>query len=129
MPRKTTSRRPRSRISKRDDFTLRDHPTTRGIDWKSLPTLPDLLSGRIKGRENDQQVTGFVNNISMGAQFARSARGCMTQGSWMVAKGAAGPEVCKEPMVCGLDMSLDDGLRRGLSSRSPAHSRGPHGSA
>jgi hypothetical protein len=34
----------------RDDFTLHDHPTTRGIDWKSLPTLPYLLSGRINGR-------------------------------------------------------------------------------
>src|SRR5205807_2722142 len=31
----------------REDFKLRDHPTTRGIDWKSLPTLPDLLCGRI----------------------------------------------------------------------------------
>jgi ornithine cyclodeaminase/alanine dehydrogenase-like protein (mu-crystallin family) len=54
----------------RDDFTLRDHPTTRGIDWQSLPTLSDLLCGRIKGRENDKQITGFVNNIGMGAQFA-----------------------------------------------------------
>ena len=54
----------------REDFKLRDHPTTRGIDWKSLPTLPDLLCGRIKGRENDRQITGFVNNIGLGAQFA-----------------------------------------------------------
>ena len=54
----------------REDFKLRDHPTDRGIDWKSLPTLPDLLCGRIKGRENDSQITGFVNNIGMGAQFA-----------------------------------------------------------
>jgi ornithine cyclodeaminase/alanine dehydrogenase-like protein (mu-crystallin family) len=54
----------------RDDFTLRDHPTTRGIDWQSLPTLSDLLCSRIKGRENDKQTTGFVNNIGMGAQFA-----------------------------------------------------------
>ena len=54
----------------RDDFTLRDHPTTRSIDWQSLPTLPDLICRRIKGRENDRQITGFVNNIGMGAQFA-----------------------------------------------------------
>jgi alanine dehydrogenase len=54
----------------REDFKLRDHPTTRGIDWKSLPTLSDLLCGRIKGRESDTQVTGFVNNIGLGAQFA-----------------------------------------------------------
>ena len=54
----------------RNDFKLRDHPTERGIDWKSLPTLPDLLAGRIKGRERDEQITGFVNNIGLGAQFA-----------------------------------------------------------
>jgi ornithine cyclodeaminase/alanine dehydrogenase-like protein (mu-crystallin family) len=54
----------------REDFKLRDHPTERGIDWKALPTLPDLVSGRIEGRENDRQITGFVNNIGMGAQFA-----------------------------------------------------------
>jgi len=38
---------------------------TRGIDWKSLPTLSDLLCGRIKGRENAAQITGFVNNIGL----------------------------------------------------------------
>lgn len=54
----------------REDFKLRDHPTERGIDWKKLPTLPDLVCGRIKGREREGQVTGFVNNIGMGAQFA-----------------------------------------------------------
>jgi alanine dehydrogenase len=54
----------------RDDFKLRDHPTDRGIDWKSLPTLPELVLGKIKGRESDRQITGFVNNIGMGAQFA-----------------------------------------------------------
>jgi ornithine cyclodeaminase/alanine dehydrogenase-like protein (mu-crystallin family) len=32
--------------------------------------LSDLLAGRIKGRESDRQITGFVNNIGMGAQFA-----------------------------------------------------------
>jgi ornithine cyclodeaminase/alanine dehydrogenase-like protein (mu-crystallin family) len=53
-----------------ENFKLRDHPTVRGIDWKSLPTLPDLLCGRIKGRENAAQITGFVNNIGLGAQFA-----------------------------------------------------------
>ena len=54
----------------REDFKLRDHPTTRAIDWKSLPTLPDLLCGRVKGRESAAQITGFVNNIGLGAQFA-----------------------------------------------------------
>jgi ornithine cyclodeaminase/alanine dehydrogenase-like protein (mu-crystallin family) len=54
----------------REDFKLRDHPTERGIDWKSLPTLPELVLGKIKGRVSDGQITGFVNNIGMGAQFA-----------------------------------------------------------
>lgn len=54
----------------RDDFKLRDHPAERGIDWKSLPTLPDLLAGRIRGREREGQITGFVNNLGLGAQFA-----------------------------------------------------------
>lgn len=54
----------------RDDFKLRDHPAARGIDWKSLPTLPDLIGGRILGRGDDRQITGFVNNLGMGAQFA-----------------------------------------------------------
>src|SRR5499426_1550080 len=57
-------------LYEREDFKLRDHPTTRGIDWKSLPTLSDLLCGRIKGRDSDSQITGFVNNIGLGAQFA-----------------------------------------------------------
>lgn len=55
---------------RRPGFELRDHPTERGIDWKSLPTLPDLVTGRIKGRENEEQITGFVNNIGLGSQFA-----------------------------------------------------------
>jgi ornithine cyclodeaminase/alanine dehydrogenase-like protein (mu-crystallin family) len=54
----------------RDDFKLRDHPSDRDIDWKSLPTLPELALGKIKGRESHRQITGFVNNIGMGAQFA-----------------------------------------------------------
>ena len=54
----------------REDFKLRDHPTERGIDWKALPTLPELLAGKVKGRQSEGQITGFVNNIGMGAQFA-----------------------------------------------------------
>jgi alanine dehydrogenase len=54
----------------REDFKLRDHPRDRGIDWRSLPTLADLLVGKIEGRHSDDQITGFVNNIGLGAQFA-----------------------------------------------------------
>lgn len=55
---------------RRPGFELRDHPSDRAIDWKSLPTLPDLVSGRIEGRKTEEQITGFVNNIGLGAQFA-----------------------------------------------------------
>jgi len=51
-------------------FELRDHPMARGIEWKALPTLPDLITGRVKGRERTDQITGFVNNVGLGAQFA-----------------------------------------------------------
>jgi len=51
-------------------FELKDHPIKRGIDWKSLPTLADLVCGKIKTRERAEQITGFVNNIGLGAQFA-----------------------------------------------------------
>lgn len=51
-------------------FEIRDHPLQRGIDWDSLPTLPELVCGRVRGREQDSQITGFVNNIGLGAQFA-----------------------------------------------------------
>ncbi|HZD39325.1 MAG TPA: hypothetical protein VE131_01300, partial [Terriglobales bacterium] len=55
---------------RRPGFELRDHPMARGIDWKALPTLSDLVSGRIQGREREEQITCFVNNIGLGAQFA-----------------------------------------------------------
>jgi ornithine cyclodeaminase/alanine dehydrogenase-like protein (mu-crystallin family) len=37
---------------------------------KNHPDLADLASGRITGRENDEQITCFVNNIGLGLQFA-----------------------------------------------------------
>jgi ornithine cyclodeaminase/alanine dehydrogenase-like protein (mu-crystallin family) len=40
-----------------------------GIDFKSLPTLPDLVLGRAR-RSSDAQVTCFMNNIGLGYQFA-----------------------------------------------------------
>lgn len=40
------------------------------IDFKSLPTLPQLIAGHVKGRASDDQVTCFLNNIGLGFQFA-----------------------------------------------------------
>jgi ornithine cyclodeaminase/alanine dehydrogenase-like protein (mu-crystallin family) len=35
-----------------------------------MPTLADLVSGKIKGRTNDQQTSWFLNLGVMGVQFA-----------------------------------------------------------
>jgi ornithine cyclodeaminase/alanine dehydrogenase-like protein (mu-crystallin family) len=40
------------------------------IDFKKLPTLSDLVAGRVAGRQSAQEVTCFINNIGMGYQFA-----------------------------------------------------------
>ena len=40
------------------------------VDFKKLPTLPELLAGRHAGRQSDDEVTCFINNIGLGYQFA-----------------------------------------------------------
>ncbi len=40
------------------------------IDFKALPTLPQLIAGKTAGRTADDQVTCFVNNLGLGYQFA-----------------------------------------------------------
>ena len=40
------------------------------IDFDTLPTLPDLVAGRVDGRRRDDEVTCFINNIGLGYQFA-----------------------------------------------------------
>jgi alanine dehydrogenase len=40
------------------------------IDFKTLPTLPELIRGRVAGRKSDTDVTCFINNIGLGYQFA-----------------------------------------------------------
>lgn len=46
------------------------HPAYEGFGWEQLPLLADLVSGRIPGRQSDDEVTVFVNNIGLGVQFA-----------------------------------------------------------
>jgi alanine dehydrogenase len=43
---------------------------TKELDFDKLPTLPDLITGRTPGRESDEQVTCFLNNLGLGYQFA-----------------------------------------------------------
>lgn len=40
------------------------------FDFDSLPTLPDLVAGDAEGRQSDEEITCFVNNIGLGFQFA-----------------------------------------------------------
>ena len=53
-----------------DSFTIRDHPIPMNIDWNKLPTLGELVTGQVKGRTDDGKITGFINNLGLGAQFA-----------------------------------------------------------
>jgi ornithine cyclodeaminase/alanine dehydrogenase-like protein (mu-crystallin family) len=40
------------------------------VDIKKFPTLPELAAGMAKGRQNDEEVTLFLNNLGLGYQFA-----------------------------------------------------------
>jgi ornithine cyclodeaminase/alanine dehydrogenase-like protein (mu-crystallin family) len=40
------------------------------LDFKSYPTLPDLIAKRVTGRDAPEQVTCFLNNLGLGYQFA-----------------------------------------------------------
>ncbi len=41
-----------------------------GLDFKALPSLPDLIAGTAEGRVADAEITCFLNNIGLGYQFA-----------------------------------------------------------
>jgi alanine dehydrogenase len=41
-----------------------------GIDFSKLPTVADLIGGKVKGRARAEDMTAFLNNIGMGYQFA-----------------------------------------------------------
>jgi alanine dehydrogenase len=40
------------------------------LDFDKLPTLPEMIVGRAQGRQSEQEVTCFLNNIGLGYQFA-----------------------------------------------------------
>ncbi len=41
-----------------------------GIDFATLPTLPQLIAGMKQGRQSDTEITCFLNNLGLGYQFA-----------------------------------------------------------
>lgn len=55
-------------MEKEHDFVMRDHPP-RELDWNDYPDLGELVSGRIKGRTDDEQISLFLNSTGVGAQF------------------------------------------------------------
>lgn len=59
-------------MEKRFGFVMRDHPP-RSLDWNDFPDLGDLVAGRIRGRQNAQQRTFFLNSTGVGAQFTALA--------------------------------------------------------
>jgi len=60
-----------SQREKELNMTVRDHPWTYDkFDWSRYPTLGQLVNGQVSGRSDDSQITAFVNNIGVGAQFA-----------------------------------------------------------
>jgi ornithine cyclodeaminase/alanine dehydrogenase-like protein (mu-crystallin family) len=40
------------------------------LDFQKLPTLPELIAGKVEGRRSDNEVTCFMNNLGLGYQFA-----------------------------------------------------------
>ncbi len=53
-----------------------DHAAGRGwsshreFDFSACPKLPELLAGDAKGRETDEDITCFINDLGLGLQFA-----------------------------------------------------------
>jgi alanine dehydrogenase len=45
-------------------------PSRPKIDYRSIPTLPQLIAGKVGGRTKADEVTCFVNNMGIGFQFA-----------------------------------------------------------
>ena len=40
------------------------------LEFEKLPTLPELIAGKVAGRGSPDEVTCFMNNIGLGYQFA-----------------------------------------------------------
>jgi alanine dehydrogenase len=58
------------------DLVVPDHQKGKGwgarhgFDFDSCPTLPQLISGEVKGRESNDEITCFINDLGLGLQFA-----------------------------------------------------------
>jgi ornithine cyclodeaminase/alanine dehydrogenase-like protein (mu-crystallin family) len=54
-----------------DEQTVNGKPSTFAEDSgiAELPTIADVICGNAPGRDNDEQITGFVNTLGIGLQF------------------------------------------------------------
>lgn len=83
-----------SQREKELNMEVRDHPWTYDkFDWSVYPTLGQLVNGKVSGRSDDLQITAFINNIGVAAQFA--------------AVGAKAYELAKDK---GLGQALDSDM-------------------
>jgi ornithine cyclodeaminase/alanine dehydrogenase-like protein (mu-crystallin family) len=70
----TSDARPIHAMTK--DLPLPENTDGRGwdaaeeIEFDKLPSLPELIAGRARGRRSDREVTCFINNLGLGYQFA-----------------------------------------------------------
>jgi alanine dehydrogenase len=52
------------------DKEKRGWATVVDLDFQKLPTLPELIAGQVVGRQCEEEITCFMNNIGLGYQFA-----------------------------------------------------------
>lgn len=70
-------------LVKARDLHVPDHSAgfgwemTDAFDFKSCPTLPQLVMGEVQGRRAETDVTCFVNDLGLGLQFAVVAARCV----------------------------------------------------
>ena len=68
------------------------------LNFDKLPTIPEVIAGRAQGRQRDEEVTCFLNNIGLGYQFA--AAGAVV---WRKARAAGSATSCRpsgSPRTC-----------------------------
>jgi len=43
------------------------------FDYDGCPRLPEMVAGAVTGRESDDEITCFINDLGLGLQFAAAA--------------------------------------------------------
>ena len=53
-----------------EELAARFSTFTRPIDWNRYPELGEVILGKARSRDRDEEITFFSNNVGFGAQFA-----------------------------------------------------------